>query len=254
MYRIDKLEALVNRYRLAMQGETDLQKFTCYAFTYHSTAMEGSTLTEEQVYNLLDLDMPAKNKPFTEQQMVTDHQKALIFTMNEAKEHARLTEDLIRQIGALTVKNTGSTYSTALGTMDSTRGEYRLQNVFAGARRFPDSAKVPALMKTLVSEINEKIEKAQTFSQKCELAFELHYRFASIHPFADGNGRTSRLLMNYILAMFELPVFYVFKSSRIPYIQELEKARTADNMTIFCDFMYKQYQKFLQEELKAIEE
>jgi Fic family protein len=144
------------------------------------------------------------------------------------------------------MKNTGSIYSTALGTFDGSRGEYRLLNVFAGARRFPDSVKVPALMKTLVNEINDKISKVQTFSQKCELVFELHYRFVSIHPFADGNGRTSRLLMNYILAIFELPIFYVFKSSRISYIYALEKARTTDNITVFHDFMYKQYQKFLE--------
>jgi Fic family protein len=250
MNKIDKLETLVNEYRRAMQGQVDLQKFTYYAVTYHSTAIEGSTLTEGQVYNLLDLDMPAKNKPFTEQQMVIDHQKALVFTLNEAKKRVLPTETLIQQIGALVVKNTASIYNTALGTFDSTRGEYRLLNVSAGARRFPDSAKVPALMKTLVREINAKIPAAKTFNQKYELAFELHYRFVSIHPFADGNGRTSRLLMNYILAMFDLPVFYVFRSSRISYIQALEKARTTDNITGFYDFMYKQYQKFLEKDLK----
>jgi Fic family protein len=125
--------------------------------------------------------------------------------------------------------------------------------VFAGARRFPDSTKVPVLMQTLVSEINDKIDQVQTFGQKCELAFDLHYRFVSIHPFADGNGRTSRLLMNYILAIFELPIFYVFKSSRIVYIQALEKARAADDITVFHDFMYRQYQKFLERDLKMIE-
>jgi Fic family protein len=250
MNNTNKLETLVNEYRRAMQGQTDLHKLTYYALTYHSTAIEGSTLTEGQVYNLLDLDMPAKNKPFTEQQMVIDHQKALIFTLNKAKERAPLTETLIRQIGSMVVKNTGSAYNTALGTFDSTRGEYRLLNVFAGARHFPDSSKVPALMKTLVSNINNKLPDTKTFSQKCELAFELHYRFVSIHPFADGNGRTSRLLMNYILAMFDLPIFYVFKSSRISYIQALEKARTTNNITVFYDFMYRQYQKFLEKDLK----
>ena len=105
-------------------------------------------------------------------------------------------------------------------------------------------------MKTLVSEINAKIGEAQTFNQKCELAFELHYRFVSIHPFADGNGRTSRLLMNYILAMFDLPIFYVFKSSRIAYIQALERARETENTAVFYNFMYRQYQKFIEKELK----
>ena len=250
--QINKLEDLVSEYKRTMQGQVNLEKLTCFAITYHSTAIEGSTLTEGQVYNLLDLDIPAKNKPFSEQQMVIDHQKALVFTLNKAKEKAPITETLIKEIGALAVKNTGSIYHTALGTFDSTKGDYRLLNVFAGARRFPDSSKVPTLMKMLVSEINAKISTAQTFNQKCELAFDIHYRFVSIHPFADGNGRTTRLLMNYILAMFDLPIFYVFKSSRISYIQALERAREIDNPAVFYNFMYRQYQKFIEKELKTV--
>jgi len=248
--QIHRLENLISEYKRVMQGQVNLEKFTYYAITYHSTAIEGSTLTEGQVYNLLDLDMSAKNKPFTEQQMVIDHQKALVFTLNKAKEHAPITEILIKEIGASVVKNTGSAYSTILGTFDSTKGDYRLLNVFAGARCFPDSSKIPTLMKTLVREINEKISMVKTFKEKCELAFEIHYRFVSIHPFADGNGRTSRLLMNYILAMFDLPICYVFKSSRISYIQALERARETNNSAIFYNFMYRQYQKFIEKELK----
>jgi len=248
--QINKLENLISEYKRIMQGQVDLEKMTYFAVTYHSTAIEGSTLTEGQVYNLLDLDMPAKNKPFSEQQMVIDHQKALVFTLNKAKERTPITETLIKEIGALVVKNTGNIYNTVLGTFDSTRGDYRLLNVFAGSRRFPDSSKVPTLMKTLVSEINAKIDQAQTFNQKCELAFEIHYRFVSIHPFADGNGRITRLLMNYILTMFDLPIFYVFKSSRIAYIQALERAREIDNPAVFYNFMYRQYQKFIEKGLK----
>ncbi|MDR1755039.1 MAG: Fic family protein [Eubacterium sp.] len=248
--QINKLENLISEYKRIMQGQVDLEKLTSFAITYHSTAIEGSTLTEGQVYNLLDLDIPAKNKPFSEQQMVIDHQKALVFTLHKAKEKAPITETLIKEIEALVVKNTGAIYNTALGIFDSTRGDYRLLNVFAGSRRFPDTSKVPALMKTLVKEINAKLKTVKTFSEKCELAFELHFRFVSIHPFADGNGRTSRLLMNYILALFDLPVFYVFKSSRILYIQALERARETDNPAVFYNFMYRQYQKFIEKELK----
>jgi Fic family protein len=249
--QIKNLENLVSEYRRVMKGQVNLEKLTYYAITYHSTAIEGSTLTEGQVYNLLDLDIPAKNKPFTEQQMVIDHQKALVFMLNQAKERLPITEALIKEIGALVVKNTGSSYNTILGTFDSTKGDYRLLNVFAGSRRFSDSTKVAVLMKTLVKEINDKVGMVKTFNQKCELAFELHYRFVSIHPFADGNGRTSRLLMNYILTMFDLPIFYVFKNNRISYIQALERARETENLAIFYNFMYRQYQKFIEKELKS---
>jgi len=57
-------------------------------------------------------------------------------------------------------------------------------------------------------------------------------------------------LMNYLLTMFDLPVFYVFKSSRISYIQALEKARETDDINVFYNFMYRQYQKFMEKELK----
>jgi Fic family protein len=243
---INKLEILVAGYRKATRGQVDLKKYTCYAITYHSTAIEGSTLTEGQVYDLLDQDIPAKNKSFTEQQMVIDHQKALVHTLNVAREKQPLTESFIHTIGGVVVRNTGGAYDTALGTFDSTRGEYRLLNVFAGARRFPDSAKVPALMKSFVEEVNKRFAVAATFKEKCEVAFCAHYQFVSIHPFADGNGRASRLLMNYILAAFDLPIFYVYKSNRISYIQALERTRETGNITVFHNFMFRQYKKFLE--------
>ena len=249
---INKLEKLVADYKLAEQGQADFKKFTYYAITCHSTAIEGSTLTEKQVYNLLDQDIPAGNKPFSEQQMVIDHQNALVYTLNKANEKQPLTETLIREIGGMVVRNTGAAYSVALGTFDSTRGDYRLVNVHAGARTFPNYSKVPDLMKTFIQEINRQVSEAKTFQQKCETAFYAHFQFVSIHPFADGNGRTGRLLMNYILACFDLPVFYVRKNSRISYIQALEKARATDNVAVFHDFMFKQYRQFLEKKIKTI--
>ena len=242
---IIKLEQLVADYQQATRGQVDMKKFTCYAITYHSTAIEGSTLTEGQVYNLLDQDMPAKNKPFSEQQMVIDHQKSLVYMLNVAQEKQPLTESFIKEIGGMVVRNTGSIYNTAVGTFDSTRGDYRLVNVYAGARYFPDYKKVPALMKTFVEDLNGKYAGAKTFSEKCELAFYAHFHFVSIHPFADGNGRTSRLLMNYLLSCFDLPVFYVYRNNRLSYIQALEKSRKTENLSPFYNFMYGQYKKFI---------
>jgi len=249
---VNKLEKLIADYQQAIQGQVDMKKFTYYAITYHSTAIEGSTLTEGQVYNLLDQDIPAKNKPFTEQQMVIDHQKALIYTLNKASKKNPFTEQFIQEIGGMVVKNTGGIYSTALGTFDSTRGDYRLVNVHAGARTFVNYSKVPDLMKAFAQEINKRISEANTFQQKIEAAFYAHFQFVSIHPFADGNGRTSRLLMNYILTCFDLPIFYVYKNNRISYIQALEKARETDNLQHFYSFMFRQYIKFLAKEIKAV--
>jgi Fic family protein len=248
---INKFEKLVTEYVHATRGQVDMRKFTYYAITYHSTAIEGSTLTEGQVYNLLDQDMPAKNKPFSEQQMVIDHQKALVYTINKANEKKPLTEQFIQKIGGMVVNNTGSIYSTALGTFDSTRGDYRLVNVHAGARTFVNYSKVPNLMKVSVQEINKQVLEAKTFQQKAEAAFYAHFQLVSIHPFADGNGRTSRLIMNYILTYFDLPVLYVYKNNRISYKKKKKKARETDNLQYFYNFMFGQYKKFLEKEIKA---
>jgi Fic family protein len=132
---INKLEKLIADYQQAMIGQIDMKKFTCYAITYHSTAIEGSTLTEGQVFNLLDQDMPAKNRLFSEQQMVIDHQKALVYTLNKANEKQPLTEAFIKEIDGMAVKNTGSIYNTAIGTFDSIHGDYRLVHVHAGQER-----------------------------------------------------------------------------------------------------------------------
>ncbi|MDR0686654.1 MAG: Fic family protein [Dysgonamonadaceae bacterium] len=249
---INKLEKMVADYQQAMRGQVDMKKFTYYAITHHSTSIEGSTLTEGQVYNLLDQDIPAKNKPFSEQQMVIDHHKALVYTLNKASENKPLTEPVIQEIGGMVVKNTGGIYNTAIGTFDGTRGDYRLINVHAGARTFPNYSKVPDLMKSFVETVNRQITAAKTFQQKCEAAFYAHFQFVSIHPFADGNGRTSRLIMNYILSCFDLPIFYVYKSSRVSYIQALERARDTDNLQPFYSFMFGQYKKFLEKEIKAV--
>jgi Fic family protein len=251
LFKIENLETVVNKYTLSMRGQDEALKFTSYALTFHSAVMEGCFLNERQVYNLLDLDIATKTRPFSEQLMVFDHHKALTFVLNEAKKHTPLSEELIRQVEALVMKNTGLLYNTPLGVFNSTLGEYRLLNTFAGSRRFPKCTEVPELMKTLVSEINEKIEQAETFRQKCELAFELHYRILDIHPFADGNGRTARIFMNYLLARFDLPIFYVVKSLRTIQIRVLEKARQDEDINVFFDFLARQYQTFLDHDLSA---
>ena len=242
---IDKLEKLITDYQQATRGLVDMKKFTYYAITYHSTAIEGSTLTEGQVYNLLDQDIPARNKPFSEQQMVIDHHKALLHTLYVAKDKQPLSEKFIQEIGGMVVRNTGGIYNTALGAFDSSCGDYRLVNVHAGSRYFPDYKKVPTLMKWFVKDLNDRYSEAKTFQEKCELAFYAHYHFVSIHPFADGNGRTSRLIMNYLLSCYDLPIFYVYRSSRISYIQALEVSRKTESLSPFYTFMFGQYKKFI---------
>jgi Fic family protein len=250
--KINELEKLCKEFTLLSKGIVNHDKHSMYVSTFHSTAIEGSTLTENQVIDLLYSGKTAAGKPFEHHQMVSDHYKALELIITKASHKEKLTIDFIKEIGALVMKNTGSEVNTILGTYDITKGDFRLSGVSAGRRQFPDAKKIEYLLKQMITEFNENVGLAKTFEQKCTLAFKLHFDFVSIHPFGDGNGRTSRLLMNYVQACFSLPLSIVFRTNRIQYIEAIENARKTENLDSFYRFMFAQYSRLMKAELKLM--
>jgi Fic family protein len=252
MDKIDEIEKLAQQYQLLSKGVIDYMKYAHYAAVQHSTTIEGSTLTISQVNNLLDYGKTAKDKPYEHHQMVYDHYQALRWVIDKAQNKTLLSVDLIKEIGAAVMKNTGSVHNTMLGSYDTSKGEFRLQSVYADKRTFPNYQKVPDLVKQLCITINQRLQTAVTFQEKIETAFYLHFEFVSIHPFGDGNGRTSRLLMNYVQQYFDLPLGIVFRQDRAKYVATFEATRKHENIAIFYEFMFKQYKKFLKEEIKKL--
>jgi Fic family protein len=252
---IQSIENLATKHKSLSQGVIDYEKYAYYAITHHSTAIEGSTLTETQVVDLLEYGKTAKNKPFEHHQMVFDHYQALQFVVTEAQKKRELSTEFIKEIAQKTMNSTGGFVQTVLGTYHIAKGDFRLSVVRAGNRTFPDYKKVPALVEKLCEITNDalKIHLQSSFEAKCKIAFQLHFEFVSIHPFGDGNGRTSRLLMNYVQSYFDLPLSIVYKQDRLKYIEALEKARNIENLEPFFDFMFRQYQKFLKAEIKEME-
>lgn len=243
---------MADLYQRLSKGMIDHDKYTYYAITHHSTAIEGSTLTEKQAVNLLEYGQAAGSKPIEHHFMILDYFKALEFTIKAAKEEIPVTIPLLQSIAAKVKANTGESVNTVLGTYDTAKGDFRLGSVRAGNRTFPDYKKVPSMVKQLCDNINNEVRMAKTFEERCNLAFKVHFDFVSIHPFGDGNGRTSRLLMNYIQARFNLPLSIVYKQDRIKYVAALENARNNQDITPFYKFMYDQYEKFLQLEIDLL--
>jgi Fic family protein len=136
--------------------------------------------------------------------------------------------------------------------VDPTQGDLRRGNVFiVGASSFPNAQKVPALVATLAGELRERMPVATTLGAQLELAFEAHQRLVSIHPFNDGNGRTSRLLMNYVQRYHGQPLTIVFREDRQAYFAALEQSRVTDDLEVFFDFMRGQHSKSLTYQLAA---
>jgi Fic family protein len=152
------------------------------------------------------------------------------------------------------MKSTGSIKNTVFGKIDETKGEFRKGNVSAGNSYFVNFEKVIPYTRDLVENINAKLNETPDPLDQLELAFSAHFDLVTIHPFYDGNGRTSRLLMNYIQAVNNVPLSIVYKEDRMEYIQALKDARSSKNIKLFIAFMFKQFEKQLSAEITLYKE
>ncbi len=246
------LEQLIAEYRsLELDQVIDHQKFREYALTYHSTAIEGSTLTEEDTRMLLDEGVTPKGKPLEHSLMVENHFDALQFTLIQAKAGKQITLATIQAFAGMVLKSTGKTYHTALGTIDASKGEFRKGNVRASDSCFVNYDKVEPLTRKLVTHLQQEMTKQKNSTDAIELAHAAHFDLVTIHPFYDGNGRTSRLLMNYVQAFYQLPLGNVFKEDRAEYFHALTETRKKEDLQIVQDFMKSQYSKLLRQEIET---
>lgn len=241
---------LIQEYKnLNLHDVINYDRFNEFAVTHHSTAIEGSTLSLQDVQLLINDGLTPAGKPFIHALMVKNHFDAIRFVMDLPNDTV-INIPLIQKMNALVMKDTGVTYNTALGTVNSSEGEFRKGNVTAGDSYFPNYDKVPQLMNRLVENLEKELIVANTVNEKVELSFKAHFDLVSIHPFYDGNGRTSRLLMNLIQKRFGLPLAIVFIEDKKEYINALVASRKNENLRPFFNFMYSQYAKFLNAEIE----
>ena len=146
----------------------------------------------------------------------------------------------------------GSVHSVMSGSFDSSKGEYRLCGVTAGigGRSYMNYQKVPAKIEELCSILQERQKAVETFREQYELSFNAHLNMATIHPWVDGNGRTARLLMNYIQFCCNLFPTKIFKEDRDAYILSLRQSQEEETNQPFLDFMAGQLKKSLSLEIE----
>lgn len=249
---MEALEELTLKYQQITQGLIDFDKYNQYSISHHSTVIEGNTLTEIETQVFLDEGLTAKGKPLSHHLMVKDHLHALRFVISQAQNKTKLTIPFIQELGALVMKNTGTTYNTALGSFDTAKGDFRLLNVSAGfgGKSYLNYSKVPQAMASLCLDFDKQLDNTSLSTSRAnDLAFLLHYQFVTIHPFADGNGRTARLLMNFIQAYYGKPLTTVSSQNKTDYINALVRTRHQENIDIFLDFMREQHLAYLQKEI-----
>lgn len=224
--------------------------------SHHSTAIEGSSLTEEESRLLIVDGITAKGKPLYDHNMVKDHFDALKFVVDTAHQKKKLTPQFIQEISAHVMRSTGGVINATAGSYDSSKGDWRKSAVHVGARYFTNYQKVEREVTALCEELNKRLDTVATPHNIYQLAFDAHFYLVTIHPFTDGNGRVSRLLMNYILAYHNMPLATIFTEDKQEYYQALENARKGEDMdlTPIREFLFSQQKKYLRNEITKFEE
>ncbi|MBO4720964.1 MAG: Fic family protein, partial [Prevotella sp.] len=252
MNRMDQLMELIERYKqLGIDSQIDYEKFYLYSIITHSTAIEGSTVTEIENQLLFDEGISAKGKTIVEQMMNLDLKRAYEESIRLAKQHSDITIDVLKELSHLVMQNTGSTYKTALGDFSSANGDLRLVNVTAGVggRSYLSYQKVPTKLQEFCDWLNEQRRRPMSMPERYILSFEAHYRLVTIHPWADGNGRMARLIMNHIQFEFGLVPAKVLKEDKGDYINALIITRDTDDISHFLEFMTEEMIKTLSSDI-----
>ena len=208
-------------------------------WTYNSNGIEGNTLTLRETQVVLE-GITVGGKSIKEHLEAINHEKAILFLDDLVKNNEPISEWSIKNIHQLILKNIDN----------ENAGRYRKENVtIKGATHIPpDYLKVPELMEKLILTYNTWSEHHPIIQ-----AVLLHGELVKIHPFVDGNGRTSRLLMNLVLMNNGYNPVIIKKESRLKYYEALDKAHTIGNYTDFVKLvteleveMLKKYLELLQ--------
>lgn len=245
----NRLKKLIKKHEsLDLGNIIDYEKFSMISIVWHSTKIEGCSLTETETKVLLEHNITAGGKPLSDHLMVKDHFDAFLFIKQAALKKRKFSTQFIQEVNAVVMKHTGSIHHPALGDFDSSKGDLRLLQVYIDKKYFPSYQKVPVLLNSFCEAVNEKLDTPDP-ETIFNLAADVHYNFVNIHPFVDGNGRTARLLMNYVLLYHHQPLLKIFTEDRTAYIDALNETEEKENLSIFRNFIMQQYSKFLQLEI-----
>ncbi len=251
----DVLLALLRRYdELGVSRQIDYDKFYLYSIITHSTAIEGSTVTEVEAQLLFDEGITSSKRTVMEQMMNLDLKVAYEYGMKWIKSHAPITTEWLITLASKVMARTGSVYNSLGGPFDASKGELRKLNVTAGfgGRSYMAFQKVPAKLADFCEELNRRRQEIDPNDAAAiyELSFRAHYELVTIHPWADGNGRTCRLLMNLLQMEFGLLPTKVLIEDKTEYIQALIDAREEDNTDIFVDCMTELHCRHLKSDIE----
>lgn len=223
---VDKLKQKLDSKRpIPKETLKSLKESINLEWTYNSNGIEGNTLTLRETQVVLE-GITVGGKTIKEHLEAINHEKAIIYLDELVKDNKSIAEWNIKNIHQLILKEIDN----------ENAGKYRRENVtIKGARHIPpDYIKIPELMGKLILNY----ETWNKYHPIIQVAL-LHGELVKIHPFIDGNGRTSRLIMNLALMNNGYNPVIIKKEDRLEYYDALDKAHTTGNYTDFVKLINK---------------
>ena len=217
----DVLLTLIRQHQeLGIAEQIDFEKFYLYSIITHSTAIEGSTVTEVEAQLLFDEGITSGKRTMIEQQMNLDLKSAYDYGRKWIMAHPPITTEWLITLAAKVMAQTGS-------------------------------QKVPSRLEAFCKQLNErrKAIDSNDIPAIYDLSFWAHFELVTIHPWADGNGRTCRLLMNLLQWEFGVLPTKVLKEDKTEYIQALIDAREKEDINVFLDCMARLHIQHLKNDI-----
>jgi Fic family protein len=218
----------------------DLMSVSLMKGAQATTAIEGNTLSEEEIQKIMDNQKlpPSKEYQEIEVRNILDAFNELLAELIRDDDDYLISKELLLRFHKMVGKNLGEHF-------DAIPGKIRNRNVVVGRYRCPDYEDVPILLDNLCNWLQEEFKygrKKQTFSEVVIQAIVTHIYIEWIHPFGDGNGRTGRLVEFYILLRGGNPdiashiLSNYYNLTRTEYYRQIEKATTNKDLTEFIEY------------------
>ena len=241
--QIDKLKKQLDALRpLPKEQLENLDEYFRIQYTYDSNRIEGNTLTLQETALIVDKGITIGGKSVHEHLEAINHSEAVELIIDLVQNKTDLTEYILKQLHGLILR----------GINKNNAGKYRSVNVMISGslHRPPEPFMVSKLMEDyfMFYELNKKT------MHPVLLSAEMHERLVTIHPFIDGNGRTSRLIMNLVLMQHGFPITNISgdKKNRLSYYNSLETAQVENDKNKFYDFISDAVFNSLKEFLKIV--
>ncbi|MFN0034651.1 MAG: Fic family protein [Saprospiraceae bacterium] len=236
LQRIDQRKAEVDALRpLTPEQEGRIMQKFRLDWNYHSNAIEGNSLTYGETIAFLMEGLTAKGKPFKDHLDIKGHNEGIDYLMHFIKNRDQLSEKTIRELHAMILVEP---YSNPAQTPDGQQVEKRV--TLGAYKTMPNHVKTPtgeihyyATPEETPAKMTDLVDWLREHQQKDDLhplvlAATFHHRFVAIHPFDDGNGRMSRLLMNLLLMQYGYPPVVIKQQDRQAYYYALRQADAGD--------------------------